>query len=363
MKTKVVAALSGGVDSSVAAYLLKEQGYEVIGLTMDLYDVHRLKCGDAGTKSCCGWKAKEDANRVAVALRIPHYVVDFRREFEETVVADFCGEYVQGRTPNPCVRCNEHIKFRALLERARKLGADFIATGHYARITHEGNPGRYCLRKGADKAKDQSYFLYTLTQGQLARTLFPVGDLSKADVRRIAREQGLPVAEKPESQEICFVPDNDYAGFVAARCPEAMQPGPILDTQGRVLGTHAGIIHFTIGQRKGMGIAAPRPLYVLDIDPVRGAVIVGPNEELYRSSLVAGSMNYICRDGLQEAMPLKARIRYKHAEAEAVVTPREGNMVKVDFAKPQRAVTPGQSVVFYEDDAVVGGGIIHGAAS
>lgn len=363
MKTKVVAAMSGGVDSSVAAYLLKEQGYEVIGLTMDLYDVHGLKCGDAGTKSCCGWKAKEDANRVAVDLRIPHYVVDFRMEFEESVVADFCGEYVQGRTPNPCVRCNEHIKFRALLERARKLGAEFIATGHYARITHEGKPGRYCLRKGADQVKDQSYFLYTLTQGQLARTLFPVGGLTKADVRRIAREQGLPVAEKPESQEICFVPDNDYAGFVAARCPEAMRPGPILDTRDRVLGTHAGIVQFTIGQRKGLGIAAPRPLYVLDIDPVRRAVIVGPNEELYRRSLVAGSVNFVCRKELKEPVPLKAKIRYKHAEAEALVTPGEGDKVRVDFAKPQRAITPGQSVVFYEDDAVVGGGIIHGAVS
>jgi len=355
--------MSGGVDSSVAAYLLKEQGYEVIGLTMDLFDVHRVKCGDSGTRSCCGWKAKEDANRVAVDLRIPHYVVDFRREFEEAVVANFCGEYVLGRTPNPCVRCNEHIKFRALLERAHKLGADFIATGHYARITQEGKPGRFCLRKGADKAKDQSYFLYTLTQAQLARTLFPVGDLTKGDVRRIAREQGLPVAEKPESQEICFVPDNDYAGFVAARCPEAMRPGPILDIQGQVLGTHAGIVHFTIGQRKGMGIAAPRPLYVLEIDPVRRAVIVGPNEELYRRSLVAGPVNYICRGGLKEPMALKAKIRYKHAEAEALVIPEEKDKVRVDFAKPQRAITPGQSVVLYRDDAVVGGGIIHGAVS
>jgi tRNA-specific 2-thiouridylase len=363
MKTKVVAAMSGGVDSSVAAYLLKEQGYEVIGLTMDLFDVHRLKCGDAGTRSCCGWKAKEDANRVAAALGIAHYVADFRREFEENVVADFCGEYVQGRTPNPCVRCNEHIKFRALLERAGKLGADFIATGHYARITRDARPGRYCLRKGADKAKDQSYFLYTLTQSQMARTLFPVGDLAKADVRRIAREQGLPVAEKPESQEVCFVPDDDYAGFVAARCPEAMQPGPILDSEGRVLGTHAGIVRFTVGQRKGMGISAPRPLYVLAIDPARRAVIVGPNEELYRTSLIAGSMNFVCRNALNEPVPLKARIRYRHSEAEALVTPGEAGRVRVDFSKPQRAITPGQSVVFYDDDSVVGGGLILSAVN
>jgi len=279
MKTKVVAAMSGGVDSSVAAFLLKEQGFEVIGLTMDLYDVHRLKCDEAGTKSCCGWKAKEDASRVAAVLGIPFYVVDLRREFEETVVGDFCREYGLGRTPNPCIRCNEHIKFRALLERAGKLGADLIATGHYARIVRGRDSGRFELRQGLDRNKDQSYFLYSLGQEQLAASVFPVGGLTKEEVRRTARKLGLTVADKPESQEICFVPDKDYAAFVAARCPGALQPGPILDMQGRVLGRHKGIIHFTVGQRKGMGIAARQPLYVLAIDAIRQAVIVGPNEE------------------------------------------------------------------------------------
>ena len=358
MAQTVVAAMSGGVDSSVAAFLLKEQGFEVIGLTMDLYDVNLRTCDDAGTKSCCGWKAKEDAARVAAALGIPHYVVDLRREFEEAVVKDFCREYGRGRTPNPCIRCNEHIKFKALADRARKLGVDSIATGHYARITRDRASGRFELRKGLDRTKDQSYFLYSLTQEQLAAALFPVGGLAKEEVRRIARTLGLAVADKPESQEICFVPGKNYAAFVAARCPEALEPGPILDVRGRVLGRHTGIIHYTVGQRKGLGLAAPHPLYVLEIDARRQAVIVGPNEGLYTTELAAERMNYIAVDCLNEARTLKVKIRYKHAEAEALVTPEAGDEVRVEFTKPQRAITPGQSAVFYDGDVVVGGGII-----
>lgn len=358
MKIKVVAAMSGGVDSSVAAYLLQEQGYEVLGLTMDLFDVHRSKCGEAGTKSCCGWKAKEDASRVAAALGIPFYVVDLRREFEETVVGDFCREYELGRTPNPCVRCNEHIKFRALFERARKLGAELVATGHYARIVRGAGSGRYELRQGIDRNKDQSYFLYSLGQEQLAASLFPVGGLTKEEVRRTARKLGLVVADKPESQEICFVPDKDYAAFVASRSPEALEPGAILDVEGRVLGRHKGVIHYTIGQRKGMGIAALKPLYVLAIDAGRRAVIVGPNEELYRTEMAVDRVNFVAIDRLRETRRFKVKIRYRHAEAPALIIPEGADKVRVVFDKPQRAITPGQSAVFYDGDAVIGGGII-----
>jgi len=359
MADTVVAAMSGGVDSSVAAFLLKEQGYEVIGLTMDLYDLKDSRCdGASGRKGCCGWQAKEDAARAAASLGIPHYVVDLRREFEEAVVSDFCREYGLGRTPNPCVRCNEHIKFKALTARASRLGARWIATGHYARTARDPSSGRIVLRKGRDPAKDQSYFLYALTQDQLGGAIFPVGELAKADVRRIARKLGLKAADAPESQEICFVPDRRYAAFVASRCPAALEPGPILDGRGRVLGRHQGILNFTIGQRKGLGIAAPNPLYVLKIDAGRQAVIVGSNEGLYQTTLFVERVNFIAIDRLREERTLKVRIRYRHAEAEARVTPESCGRVRVEFAKPQRAVTPGQSAVFYDGDVVVGGGII-----
>ena len=355
--------MSGGVDSSVAAFLLKEQGYDVIGLTMDLYDLDRSKCDEAARKCCCGWRAKEAASRAAASLGISHYVVDLRREFEEAVVGDFCREYARGRTPNPCIRCNEHIKFKALAARAKRLGAQWVATGHYARVGLNPRSGRYELRKGLDRSKDQSYFLHALTQDQLAGAVFPVGELAKADVRRIARKLDLDAADAPESQEICFVPDRKYAAFVASRCPAALEPGPILDGRGRVLGRHAGILNFTIGQRKGMGIAAPQPLYVLEIDARRQAVIVGPNEGLYQATLFVERVNFIAVDRLREESTLKVRIRYKHVEAEARVTPESGDRVRVDFAKPQRAVTPGQSAVFYDGDVVVGGGIILPGAS
>ncbi len=353
--------MSGGVDSSVAAYLLKEQGHEVIGLTMDLYDIPGSKCEGEEAKGCCGWRAKEDAGRVAAALGISHYIVDLRREFAETVINDFCREYALGRTPNPCIHCNEHIKFKALTERARKLGADFIATGHYARVSREAKTGRYMLRKGLDGAKDQSYFLCSLTQAQLGAALFPIGELTKPEVRRIARKLGLEVADRPESQEICFVPDRNYAGLVAQRCPEALVPGPIIDTAGRVLGRHSGIIHYTIGQRKGMGIAAPHPLYVLAIDPDRRAIIVGRNEELYKRGLVAERVNFVSVNGLARPAELGVKIRYRHREAGAVVAAEGRDRLRVVFAKPQRAVTPGQSAVFYDGDDVVGGGVIREA--
>jgi tRNA-specific 2-thiouridylase len=355
---KVVIAMSGGVDSSVAAALLKEQGYEVIGVTMNLYSLPKEVCRSENLRSCCGRQAQEDANRVAVALGIAHFVVDFRREFEQTVIEDFSREYRRGRTPNPCIRCNQFIKFDLLLERANKLGADHIATGHYAQVEWDPTAGRYLLKKGKDKDKDQSYFLYTLTQKQLAQTIFPVGGLTKKDVRTIAAKYALPVADKEESQEICFVPDKDYAKLLNDRIPEAFRPGPILDLEGRVLGEHDGIIHFTVGQRKGMGIAAAHPLYVISIDAEKNAIVVGTNEGLYRSRLEAAEPNFIAIDKLAGPMTVQAKIRYKHAEANATISPLDSGCIWVEFEKPQRAITPGQAVVFYDGDGVVGGGTI-----
>jgi tRNA-specific 2-thiouridylase len=356
--TTVAVAMSGGVDSSVAAALLKEKGRDVFGLTMSLYALPRGACASEHLRSCCGWKAKEDASRVAVALGIPHYVVDLRKEFERDVVADFCAEYGRGRTPNPCIRCNRFVKFGPLFKRAERLGARRIATGHYARVARDEASGRWLLRKGMDPAKDQSYFLYPLRQEDLSRVEFPVGEYSKKDIRQLAKIHRLPVAEKPESQEICFVPDNDYAGFLRKRCPEIFRPGPILDVDGRTIGQHRGVGFFTIGQRKGMGIAAPRPLYVVAIDAARNTIIAGSNDDLYQTRLEAADLHWISWEGLSAPRRVRARIRYKHVEADAVVAPLEGGRVAVEFEKPQRAITPGQAVVFYEDDVVAGGGTI-----
>jgi len=355
---RVVVAMSGGVDSSVAAALLKKQGFEVIGLTMKLFSLPPEVCLDENLRSCCGFKAVEDAQRVCLTLGIPHYEVDLREEFEKKVIEDFCEEYLSGRTPNPCIRCNEFIKFRALWDRARNLGADFLATGHHARIEFDESRGRFILKKGKDREKDQSYFLYPLTQAQLQRTIFPVGHYTKGQIRRLARKFGLHVADRAESQEICFVLDGDYVNFVKARRPEAFLPGPILDKSGQRLGEHQGIAHFTIGQRRGMGLAWKKPLYVIAIDPERRAIIVGEEKDLLKRKLLATKVNFIAIDRLIWPVTVKAKIRYKHEEAKAVVTPVEEDAVMVEFKEPQRAITPGQSVVFYEKDVVLGGGII-----
>jgi len=354
----VVVAMSGGVDSSVAAALLKERGFEVTGVTMNLFSLPREVCLSEELRSCCGFKAVEDAQRVAAALGIPHFVVDFRGEFERSVIADFCREYSLGRTPNPCLRCNEHIKFSLLAQRARKIGADFVATGHHARVEYDKASGRYLLKKGKDRTKDQSYFLYPLSQEQLAFSLFPVGEMTKVRVRQLARKGKLPVAEKAESQEICFVLDDDYARFLENRAPGSFKAGPILDRSGNVLGRHRGISLFTIGQRKGMGIAARQPLYVLAIDAERNAVIVGNDEDLLQKKLIASRVNWISVPGLDRPLLVKAKIRYRHQEASAVVIPAREGTIEVEFKKPQRAVTPGQSVVFYNGDVVVGGAVI-----
>jgi tRNA-specific 2-thiouridylase len=356
--TKVVVAMSGGVDSSVAAALLKKEGYQVIGITMQLWPAD--KSGDR-FGGCCGTSAVEDAKKVAYKLGIPHYVMDFRDIFAQKVIADFCREYSSGRTPNPCIRCNRYIKFDALLEKARGLGADFIATGHHARVEKDKTTGRYLLRKGIDREKDQSYFLYALTQEQLSHTLFPVGNFTKEQVRKIARELTLPVADKPGSQEICFIPDDNYVEFLKDYIPRAAEPGPILNEQGNIVGHHQGILFYTIGQRKGLRIAAKGPLYVIDIKPERNAIVVGSKEKAFGDELIADNLNWVNIARLTQSITVKAKIRYRHPEAEATVTPIDDDRIYVKFTEPQLAIAPGQAIVFYDGDIVIGGGTIASA--
>jgi tRNA-specific 2-thiouridylase len=339
---KVVVAMSGGVDSSVAAALLKEQGYEVIGITMQLQPLSQYA----------------DAQKVARMLGIPHYVVDFRDTFAQYVIADFCREYSLGRTPNPCIRCNQYIKFDALLRRAQELGADTVATGHYARIEKDNGSGRYLLKKSTDRHRDQTYFLYIMTQEQLQHSLFPVGHLTKEEVRRIAEKLELPVTDKPGSQEICFIPDNNYARFLEEYTGTPARLGPIIDRQGNILGQHRGITSYTIGQRKGLGIASREPLYVVAINPEKNTITVGGKSEVYAAGLIASEPNWISIEKIDSPMNIKAKIRYRHHEDKATVTPTSTGEVMVKFREPQMALTPGQAVVFYDGDIVVGGGLI-----
>ncbi len=355
---KVVVAMSGGVDSSVAAAILKEEGYQVIGVTMQIWSSGNQDDDADRFGGCCGTGAVEDAKSVAYRLGVPHYVMNFRDIFNQKVIADFCREYSLGRTPNPCIRCNQYIKFDALLERARRLGADFVATGHYARIEKDGAGGRYLLKKGIDRRKDQSYMLYPMTREQLGHTLMPIGNLTKEIVREIAAELKLPVAAKPESQEICFIPDNDYPGFLQGYIPGAAKPGPILDGQGNVLGQHRGILFYTVGQRRGLGVSAGDPLYVIAIDRERNAIVVGGKQDTYGDELMASELNWITVAKPTQPLTVRAKIRYLHQEAEADITPLDGDRVYVTFNEPQTAIAPGQAVVFYDGDTVVGGGTI-----
>jgi tRNA-uridine 2-sulfurtransferase len=353
---KVVVAMSGGVDSSVAAALLKEQGYDVIGITMQVWPAASNKA-----TACCSLEAVEDAKRVANKLGIPHYVLNFRDVFQKDVIDNFIKEYKKGRTPNPCVRCNQFIKFDHLHQKAKEMGAEFVATGHYSRIV----PG-FRLLKGVDKRKDQSYALYMMNQESLAHTLYPLGELTKEEVRKLAKKYDLPVAEKPESQEICFVEDDNYGRFIKEKCPEVVKPGPILDVEGNVVGQHDGIAFYTIGQRKGIGAHKGDPKYVIALDRERNAVIIGNQEDTFGKELVVDNVSFISGKSPDKPLKIKAKIRYNCSEAEAVLEMKAKAESKVIFEKPQRAITPGQSVVFYlpagrhgKGDEVLGGGIIN----
>ena len=357
-RKKVVVGLSGGVDSSVAAYLLKKQGYEVIGVTMQIWQEEDPEFQDENG-GCCGLRAVDDARRVAAKLEIPYYVMNFRREFKENVIDYFIREYQEGRTPNPCIACNRYVKWEALLKRSLNIGADYIATGHYARIERLEN-GRYAVRNSVTARKDQTYALYNLTQKQLSRTLMPVGEYTKEEIRRIAEEAGIPVAHKKDSQEICFVPDNDYAGFIEKSTGTKISRGNYIKKDGTVIGEHKGIIHYTIGQRKGLNLSMGHPVFVTEIRPGTNEVVIGENEELFVKSLVCGRMNYMAMEEIDEGEVLTGKIRYNHPGAPCTLKKLEDGRVQVNFLEPQRAVTPGQAVVLYRGEYVAGGGIILG---
>jgi tRNA-specific 2-thiouridylase len=355
---RIVVAMSGGVDSSVAAALLAREGHEVIGLSMQLYDQSgRAAEGEVRFGSCCTIDDLLDARRVAARIGIPHYIVNFERQFDETVVSNFVREYAAGRTPIPCVHCNGDLKFQTLVERARGMGADMVATGHYARVTRVPATGEYQLRRGVDPAKDQSYFLFTLDQAQLAHALFPLGELDKPAVREQARALGLPVADKPDSHEICFVPDGDHAAFMERR-GATPAPGAIRDLNGRVVGRHEGVHRFTVGQRKGLGLASPIPLYVVGLDAAAGTVTVGPRESLDRTGLTASGMNWISGRPPAPGSRVTAQIRHRHREAPGTLEPIGQDRARIVFDEPQQAIAPGQAAVFYDADVVLGGGWI-----
>lgn len=390
-KKRAVVAMSGGVDSSVAAWLLKKQGFEVIGITMcfnlpsplsneqitstsvskfsakilthltSRSNIHPASRDTSSKRpSCCGIEDIEDARRVAEKIGIPHYVLNFGKELESKIVDNFCSEYLKGRTPNPCVRCNQFLKFDALLKKAKVFEAEFLATGHYARISYSRKAKRYLLKKGKDGQKDQSYFLYNIKREALPHIIFPLGNYTKQQVRLIAKKIGIKVADKPGSQEICFIKE-DYREFLRDRLAKTgvkIKPGPIVDLKGNILGSHKGICFYTLGQREGLGIALGYRAYIVKIDKLSNTIVVGKEEDLYSQSLIVEKPSFTSIDFLKKPILAKAKIRYNHKEASCRIVPLAHDRIKVEFLKPQRAITLGQSVVFYLNDTVLGGGII-----
>lgn len=356
MNKKAIIAMSGGVDSSVAAYLMKQRGYECMGVTMKLF--HNEDVGVSKAHSCCSLDDVEDARSVARQLGIPYYVFGFSDLFKETVIDKFVDSYENGCTPNPCIDCNRFLKFNKLYHRAVELGYDYVVTGHYARIEFDENTGRYILKKGLDPTKDQSYVLYSLTQEQLAHTQFPLGEMNKTDARAVAEEQGFVSAHKHDSQDICFVQDGDYAHFIETYTGKNFPHGNFIDMEGNVLGEHKGIIHYTIGQRKGLGIALGEPAFVCNIDPENNTVTLGKNSDLFTDTLTAKDINLISVASIDRPMHLKAKVRYRQVEQWATVTQLDEDTITVKFDEPQRAITKGQAVVLYDGDTVVGGGTI-----
>lgn len=352
---KAVIGMSGGVDSSVAAYLLKEQGYDVIGVHMRLWQENNDR--EETGKECCSLSAADDARRVAAALDIPFYVMDFSEDFKREVVDYFVEEYLHGRTPNPCIACNRYVKWEALLQRCLSLGADYIATGHYAQITKLPN-GRFAVRNSATAAKDQTYALYNLTQEQLSHTLMPVGEYTKDEIREIAEKIGLRVAKKPDSQEICFIPDHDYAGFIE-RMTGGKVPaeGNFVTADGTVLGRHKGLIHYTVGQRKGLNLAMGKPVFVTELRTDTNEVVIGGPNDVFAKEFFADNINYMGVEKIEDGMRFLTKIRYAHKGAMASLY-KEGDGIRFVFDEPQRAITAGQAVVFYDGDAVAGGGTI-----
>lgn len=357
-KKKVVIGMSGGVDSSVAAYLLKEAGYDVVGVTMQIWQDEDT-CSQEENGGCCGLSAVDDARRVANQLDIPYYVMNFKQDFKENVMDYFLDEYLKGRTPNPCIACNRYVKWESLLKRSLDIGADYIATGHYARVIQLDN-GRYTLRKSATTAKDQTYALYNLTQKQLSHTLMPVGDYTKDEIRKLAENINLQVANKPDSQEICFIPDNNYGRFISENTELEIKPGNFITTTGEIIGKHKGIPYYTVGQRKGLNLSMGHPVFVVELRPETNEIVIGNNEEVFYDRLYANQINFMSIPDIEGDIRVMAKIRYNHQGATATIKKIAKDIIECKFDEPQRAITPGQAVVFYEQDYVVGGGTIIG---